>query len=544
MSTYERCKVALCVCSGLVVVRVVSIAMLVGVAYVLARVSLLGSSGRITRESSPPAAWRLAVLAPMRVLCRGVLLVLGVWRLETRGRLDPRACLVTPNHVSALDLLAIYSLMLPSALSKAETFGIPLIGTIFRALSVIPLAREHSSDRALATDLIRKLAESRAEGSSALGSTSGRRGAPTMWPPVLVFPQGTTTRERCMNMFQRGAFFGLPVQPVALHYPWRHFDPAFVVNRASDWYSVRMLCQLRIDVEVSFLPLHVPSAAECADATLFAANVRAEIADALGAEVTEHSFEDAKLYRCALTCKGARDEHLPERLVQGLALRNVRDALDGAQFSLDHAKAALEHFCRLDTDGDGRLDLRDFCTAAGYDPQSKHAKRLFALLDLDGSGKIDFREMLMAIAMASPDSTGEARLRCAFELYDADADGAVSATELTALLAYSGHTWSEHAKAARKQAEHLIAQAHGQPVTWHQFKKLVPSDSPLVSTAFLSIDGHKQPTPTAAETNKRPIEPVESSQPTNMLAAPPSFFPPDAILRRHSSKLMVEANQR
>jgi Ca2+-binding EF-hand superfamily protein len=353
-----------------------------------------------------------------------------------------------------------------------------------------------------------------------------------------VFPQGTTTRERCLTMFQRGAFFGLPVQPVALHYPWRNFDPAFVVNRASDWYFVRMLCQLRIDVVVSFLPLHVPSAAERADATLFAANVRAEIADVLGAEVTEHSFEDAKLYRCALMCKGAlgRNEHLPERLVQGLALRNVRDALEGGFFPLDHAKAALEHFCRLDADGDGRLDLREFARAAGYDPASEHARRLFALFDLDGSGKIDFREMLMAIAIASPDSTGEARLRCAFELYDADADGAVSAAELRALLAYSGHSWSEHAKLARAQAENLIAQARGETITWVQFKRLVPSDSPLVSTAFLSIDGHKLAHP--AEQLDKERQARQDDQDAQLQEdARTSFFPEQAILRRPSSKL-------
>ena len=65
------------------------------------------------------------------------------------------------------------------------------------------------------------------------------------FPPLLVFPQGTTVRNDVVTQFQRGIFAqGLPVQPVALNYRGnRHFDPSYVCYRKNDWFFLRHFTQ-------------------------------------------------------------------------------------------------------------------------------------------------------------------------------------------------------------------------------------------------------------------------------------------------------------
>ena len=48
------------------------------------------------------------------------------------------------------------------------------------------------------------------------------------FPQVLIFPEGCTTNGKCVITFKHGAFSpGLPVQPIAIRFPYKHFDPTW-----------------------------------------------------------------------------------------------------------------------------------------------------------------------------------------------------------------------------------------------------------------------------------------------------------------------------
>ena len=51
---------------------------------------------------------------------------------------------------------------------------------------------------------------------------------------VCTIPAGTTTNQRSVIAFKRGAFApGVPVQPVAVRIPFQHMDPAWVAGGPS-----------------------------------------------------------------------------------------------------------------------------------------------------------------------------------------------------------------------------------------------------------------------------------------------------------------------
>lgn len=41
-----------------------------------------------------------------------------------------------------------------------------------------------------------------------------------VWPPIIIFPEGTTTNQEALISFKAGAFVpGVPVQPMTIKYP-------------------------------------------------------------------------------------------------------------------------------------------------------------------------------------------------------------------------------------------------------------------------------------------------------------------------------------
>ena len=90
---------------------------------------------------------------------------------------------------------------------KADLVDLPLVGNIVRAFDPILIDRKSSVGRKKALDQI------------------AARPVNINFPKLLIFPEGTTSRGDNLTQFKRGAFTsGLPVQPVVLKYPHRHFD--------------------------------------------------------------------------------------------------------------------------------------------------------------------------------------------------------------------------------------------------------------------------------------------------------------------------------
>jgi lysophosphatidylcholine acyltransferase/lyso-PAF acetyltransferase len=65
-------------------------------------------------------------------------------------------------------------------------------------------------------------------GAAVAARLAARAADPSAVPPLLLFPEGTTTNGAFLLPFKTGAFLtGHPVQPVLLRYRWRRFSPAW-----------------------------------------------------------------------------------------------------------------------------------------------------------------------------------------------------------------------------------------------------------------------------------------------------------------------------
>lgn len=128
-----------------------------------------------------------------------------LWRVEVRGRekLPWRgAAVIVANHLSMLDILVVYGLFRPFKwVSREDLFGVPFTGWNMRMNDYVPLRRgDRESIRAM-------MAHCRAHLD---------RGA-----PMLLFPEGTRSRDGRLQAFKDGAFrlaveAGVPVIPVVI----------------------------------------------------------------------------------------------------------------------------------------------------------------------------------------------------------------------------------------------------------------------------------------------------------------------------------------
>lgn len=136
------------------------------------------------------------------------LTVLGAERLDTN-----RSYVVVANHSSALDIMACFlGVPLPIRfLAKKELFGVPLLAPAMRAIGIIEVDRQ--ARVAVHEQINQQVKELVAGGRS-----------------VIIFPEGTRTRDGALGPFKKGAFTiavrsGLPVLPVTIHGGYAAWPP-------------------------------------------------------------------------------------------------------------------------------------------------------------------------------------------------------------------------------------------------------------------------------------------------------------------------------
>ena len=233
-------------------------------------------------HATMPEPWRrlakvrAVVVLPVRLLCRIALLGAGFWRIPTRGAFEPGrggAHLVVANHCSVGDVLyAVYALA-PAFLAKAEATRIPYIGAAASALGCVLVDRRSAESRAAARAAI-------AERAATCDPEA---------PPLLIFPEGTTTNGLCLITWERGAFApARPVVPMAIAYPKGQPKPDALFSIE----TLRAIARPRNRMRVVCLRPHVPDVEEVRDAGAFAAHVRAEVAAVLGLPVSPLSYRD------------------------------------------------------------------------------------------------------------------------------------------------------------------------------------------------------------------------------------------------------------
>ena len=129
-----------------------------------------------------------------------------------------------------------------------------------------------------------------------------RAADPSSVAPLLLFPEGTTTNGSALLPFKTGAFLtGAPVQPVLLRYRWRRFSPAWETITAPRHFFLTF-SQFAQSLEVLYLPVYEPSAAERADPAVYAAGVRAAMLRAADGELADSTLTltDKRAYQAAL----------------------------------------------------------------------------------------------------------------------------------------------------------------------------------------------------------------------------------------------------
>lgn len=96
-------------------------------------------------------------------------------------------CVVVSNHQSNLDPIVYLALSRGSlrVLTKRELFDLPLLGAALRALGMVKVDRTTPDRTTIHDDSVRNLAEG---------------------VPLLVFPEGTTSRDGELLPFRVGAF--------------------------------------------------------------------------------------------------------------------------------------------------------------------------------------------------------------------------------------------------------------------------------------------------------------------------------------------------
>jgi len=160
----------------------------------------MGSVAVGLHQVSPALAWSFAKLS-----ARNLALATGVEvKLVGAENLPSEPCLITPNHASHFDIAALLG-YLPGHnrfAAKKELFREPVLGMVMRTLGMIPIDRE---DPAQSIALLNKL-EAKGDGAFSL----------------IMFPEGTRSREGRMGSFKNGAFtlaiqLGRPIVPIAIH---------------------------------------------------------------------------------------------------------------------------------------------------------------------------------------------------------------------------------------------------------------------------------------------------------------------------------------
>jgi 1-acyl-sn-glycerol-3-phosphate acyltransferase len=194
-----------------------------------------------------------------RLWARAHLKVMGIAPvysgLEHAEGLAPRIFLA--NHLSALDIWVLAAVLPVTTrfVSKRTIFWIPVLGQAMAVAGFIAIDRQ---DRA-----------------SAIRSLSGAVGPIRNGASIILFPEGTRSRDGRLARFKRGAFHlaleaGVPVVPVAISGTHHVIRPRSIVVRPGP-------------VHVTFAP-PIDAAAFAGNPDGLMAKVRSEIASRLPAD--------------------------------------------------------------------------------------------------------------------------------------------------------------------------------------------------------------------------------------------------------------------
>jgi lysophosphatidylcholine acyltransferase/lyso-PAF acetyltransferase len=379
--------------------------------------------------SKPLNWWRFNLIQKPTIIIfgRGALFCLGLVRIHIKGKPGPNArMVVVAPHSTFMDgFLISYVIPASSSVAKAEVTKTPLMGSVIKAVQSVLVDRNTKAGKKGAAEAI-----------------INRIQSTQPWRHLYIFPEGTCTNRKALITFKPGAFMaGMPVQPVLLRWPFSNFDPTWTSGGPNRTYLIfRLLCQIKTTVYVEFMDVYHPSNEEREDAVLYAANVRAKMAEALGVPTTQHSYEDSFLSQAAKKKKLDPALALPYEFSQLAKLHSVtyedsRKLLERFAEQKKKNKHTIEGaFSSVDEASyQSRLSLPEFAEMLGL-PMSEPVAELFAFFDTAGDGYVDFTSFIVGITFLSQNTSIEDAARIVWKAVDQKETGTVSMKKLRRVL--------------------------------------------------------------------------------------------------------------
>lgn len=333
-TTYERVKTAVNTVV-LLPIRLLYLVLASIALLLLASLAMLGMPNMDTPEDKPNepardvesdplnmplAKWRKVLLKGMFPIARSILFFsFGVYSIKTQKRAfsdevplqrssPAEAYVIVANHLGYIDILVLLCKFKGSFVAKGELESAPVIGRLARALQCMFVRK----GRSLTSQLIARVQSTYICHRKRIGCT----GCPSCMSKLVIFPEGTTTNGTAMVPFRTGVFnAGLPVKPVCIEFPHRHFNLSWETIRFRE-HIFRTMTQFQNNTTVLELPVYEPSEDEVGDARLFAANVQTEMAKALGQPIIPLNRKHKFLYHSWLLGKENNREEIMKKAQQ------------------------------------------------------------------------------------------------------------------------------------------------------------------------------------------------------------------------------------
>lgn len=254
---------------------------------------------------SPRRKWWL--LGGFRILSRVLLFFYGfIWISEEAPPSGSEtAPVIVCNHTGFVEVLYLLYRHGCCFVSKQDNRKLPFIGKVASVLQCIFVERasEDKNGKKGKSTTTKILERFEPESGS-------------LWPPVCMCPEGTTTTGHCLVHFHTGAFRpGQPVLPVLFEMPFSStwgYDPSF--SCAIIYYHVLGLMSQPINrLHVKQLPIYHPTSEEREDARLYAKNVCKVMADALSLPVLALEWMHKLQYEVSPKGRALGDKLLTER---------------------------------------------------------------------------------------------------------------------------------------------------------------------------------------------------------------------------------------
>jgi len=235
----------------------------------------------IVRAFAAPICWSFGLVTSRKKCARAV---------TDRG-------ILVANHLGYVEILCLVRYYTPSVVAKASIASYPLFGTIARALQCIFLDRADPKDRQRVMEMIVERGENvkrmiDTEAQAQMEGSTMTSESDHHFPPLLVFPEGTTSNGASLLRFQKGVFVaGAPVQPVCVRSHFCYYNAGWP-NGSMLNHAMGLLARLYHPMSMLELPLYQPSAAEQSDSALYADNVCQTMGNALLQPVSTKTFRD------------------------------------------------------------------------------------------------------------------------------------------------------------------------------------------------------------------------------------------------------------